>query len=110
MAQVGCSVEIKCACKSTFVDTPRAGETPKKARDVWPNIIGYLGNMLTEESNVSGAFRIESSWENNLRGDTSGHSEEGENLAFEANRSSSVFGASTTVQPAALQMLPCIKV
>ena len=75
-----------------------------------PNIIGYLGNMLTEESNVSGAFRIESSWENNLRGDTSGHSEEGENLAFEANRSSSVFGASTTVQPAALQMLPCIKV
>lgn len=74
-----------------------------------PNIIGYLGNMLTEEPTVSGAFRIESSWGNNLMGDTSGPTEEGENLTFEANRSISVFGASTTVQPAALQMLPCIK-
>jgi len=74
-----------------------------------PNIIGYLGNMLTEEPDASGAFRIEFSWENNLRGDTSGVSEQGMNLAFEANRASSFFGASTTVQPAALQMLPCIK-
>lgn len=74
-----------------------------------PNIIGFLGNMLTEDPTVSGAFHIESSWGNNLMGDTSGEEEEGENISLEANRSSSVFGASTTVQPAALQMLPCIK-
>lgn len=82
----------------------------ERARYVWPNISGFLGCMLTEESTASGAFRVESSWENNLQGDTSGPAEAGENLSFEANRSSSVFGASTTVQPAALQMLPCIKV
>lgn len=71
-----------------------------------PNItgtIGFSGNSAA--SSASGCFTSNGSnrfW-------ASGDSHDGINIKMDASRSSSVYGASTTVQPAALTVLPCIK-
>lgn len=69
-----------------------------------PNITGSIGEVLLPQN--SGAFRYIS------RGQRSWASNEGWAMGvpnINASRSSAIYGASTTVQPPALTVLPCIK-
>ena len=68
-----------------------------------PNITGEIGydNNVTH---LVGAFYAASG---SLEGNASGNG--GQVAGFDASRVSSVYGASTTVQPPAIRLLPCIK-
>lgn len=72
-----------------------------------PNITGHFSTALEwSQSRFDGAFR---------RDNQDGHGPEGsawtnsQLISFDASRSSAIYGASTTVQPPALTVLPCIK-
>ena len=73
-----------------------------------PNISGGMSPTgLTSVSNTYGAFYNELSNTTDYRSDIrEGY---GVRWGFDASRSSSVYGASQTVQPPALTLLPCIK-
>lgn len=73
-----------------------------------PNISGGMSPTgLTSVSNTYGAFYNELSNTTDYRYDVrEGY---GVRWGFNASRSSSIYGASQTVQPAALTLLPCIK-
>ena len=73
-----------------------------------PNISGGMSPTgLASVSNTYGAFYNELSTITDYRSDVrEGY---GVRWGFNASRSSSVYGASQTVQPAALTLLPCIK-
>ncbi len=73
-----------------------------------PNISGGMSPTgLTSVSNTYGAFYNELSNTTDYRSDVrEGY---GVRWGFNASRSSSIYGASQTVQPAALTLLPCIK-
>lgn len=70
-----------------------------------PNITGALNNALFDSANGTGAF---STWqEGSMRGDGNWYSKSAAN--FDASRCSSIYGASPTVQPPALQLMPQIR-
>lgn len=73
-----------------------------------PNVSGGMSPTgLTSVSNTYGAFYNELSNTTDYRSDVrEGY---GVRWGFNASRSSSIYGASQTVQPAALTLLPCIK-
>lgn len=73
-----------------------------------PNISGGMSPTgLTSVSNTYGAFYNELSNTTDYRSDV--RERYGVRWGFNASRSSSIYGASQTVQPAALTLLPCIK-
>ena len=74
-----------------------------------PNITGSLASRPVGNSNdTTGAFVRSRSIHSNLQANVSstGFSSD---LSFNASRSSSIYGNSSTVQPPALTLLPCIK-
>ena len=73
-----------------------------------PNITGSFGcdDRQTWDGTVSGAF-----WADPNRHETgSKYSDYGQAIFFDASRSSPIYGRSSTVQPPALVMLPCIHI
>ncbi len=68
-----------------------------------PNITGEIG-YDNNVSHLVGAFYAASG---SLEGNSSGNG--GRVAGFDASRVSSIYGASTTVQPPAIRLLPCIK-
>lgn len=68
-----------------------------------PNITGNLGNS---KQSIGGAFYGDDKWTYSV---PSGTQAKGQTISFAASRSSSIYGKSTTVQPPALTLLPCIK-
>lgn len=78
-----------------------------------PDITGSVKNLMSPDSSwsvssTSGAFTAGALGK--LSSDiTSGQSDVGFDLSFIASLSSSIYGNSTTVQPPALTLLPCIK-
>ena len=78
-----------------------------------PNIEGQWNrsktrNIISSEDVVSGAFDKKTLGIFQTFGDSS-DSYSGGNLTFNASRSNPIYGASSTVQPPALTLLPCIK-
>lgn len=85
---------------------------PVISRDVGrPNITGtYTANYLTaknDQAEATGSL-IDGGKQSGKLG-TSGADGEANVIVFDASRSSAVYGSGTTVQPRALQLLPCIK-
>ena len=79
------------------------------ARDVGPNITGRFGQIQTRYVNtavIEGAFYKDSPTNNSFSG---GSNWEITYLGIDASRSSSMYGAATSVQPLSLFLLPCIK-
>ena len=68
-----------------------------------PNITGGLGES---SQRISGAFYGDNNW---AYGVPSGDSKKSQYIGFNASRSSPIYGRSSTVQPPALTLLPCIK-
>ena len=68
-----------------------------------PNITGEIG-YDNNVAHLVGAFYAASG---SLEGNSSGNG--GRVAGFDASRVSSIYGASTTVQPPAIRLLPCIK-
>ena len=72
-----------------------------------PNILGYFGGIKDglQDGQTSGAFYADPP--------TSGGVREGgyqnARVHFDARRSSSIYGASTTVQPPAITLIPQVK-
>ena len=66
-----------------------------------PNITGRFG---TRSSQFEGVF-----YEDN-KGPFNSYGGASTGVAFSASRGNATYGASTTVQPAALRILPCIKI
>ena len=69
-----------------------------------PNITGTIGTVAFVAGNISGAFYVAADVSNGWT--ASGHAVR---AGFEASRSNSIYGNSSTVQPPALTLLPCIK-
>ena len=70
-----------------------------------PNITGSFGNTISQSDSASstqGAFALGTNWDNKVDG-SSGNLK-GQQYTFNASRSSSVYGKSTTVQSPATQM------
>ena len=76
-----------------------------------PNITGSFGRLTSNHGNdpgyFKGAFKREGAM--NLGNGGSGSATNARNASFDASRSSSLYGGSTSVQPPALRLLPCIK-
>ena len=77
-----------------------------------PNITGSFGRLTSNHGNdpgyFKGAFKREGAM--NLGNGGSGTATNGRNASFDASRSSGIYGDSSSVQPAALRLLPCIKI
>ena len=71
-----------------------------------PNITGNIYNTpsINNATSANGAFRV--SLGDGARAGTTG---KGYNTSFNASLSNPIYGNSTTVQPPALTLLPCIK-
>ena len=86
------------------------------AGDVWPNITGRFNRdgrkngptygIITKENLSTGPFYAS---DDVGRGCAGSEAVMAGDLMFDASRSSSFFGLSTTVQPPAIRLLPCIK-
>lgn len=70
-----------------------------------PNITGYFANFRTSGPDYSGCFYSMPGTGQRHGNDTPAFSGAG----LDSSKSSSIYGASTTVQPASLYLLPCIK-
>lgn len=70
-----------------------------------PNITGTLATLYLAKSTYTGAFSSDGSAINSEKGGSYGHKV----VSFDASRSSSIYGNSTTVQPPALTMRYYIK-
>lgn len=71
-----------------------------------PNITGYVQGTSADATHVdNGAFRQENTWSTIAGGVYAVQSTK----SFDASRSSSIYGASTTVQPAACKTYMIIK-
>lgn len=75
-----------------------------------PNISGsakYIenGGLLATNASCTGSFYAGETTTSRLTGE----GQSGTALMFSAKNSSAIFGKSTTVQPTALQLIPCIK-
>jgi len=71
-----------------------------------PNITGNIYNSTVNSlGSADGAF-ARTAWEYGTNESAGG---KGNKFDFNASRSSSIYGASTTVQPKSLTLLPCIK-
>ena len=83
----------------------QGSNTPgQKIKAGLPNIIGVIRTNKTYLTG-SGAFQTSNDGTDN----NSGPSGPGGGVTFDASRSSPLYGASDTVQPPALTLLPCIK-
>ena len=71
-----------------------------------PNITGQLSNLNAARNNASGAFYRSSDYIGKMSSSADGKAV---SIYLNAGRSSSIYGNSTTVQPPALTLLPCIK-
>lgn len=69
-----------------------------------PNITGYFGNT-EETSHISGGAFIEVPTGSGASGDNRG----GINWKFDASKSNPIYGASNTVQPPAIKLIPIIR-
>lgn len=93
-------------------DTP----STRNCRLCWaPNITGSVKNTLTFQGleaqfrDATGCFSLTGT--GYVVDDEHGISQSGEStLNMSAGNSSSIYGASSTVQPSALHLLPCIKI
>lgn len=72
-----------------------------------PNITGELGLVTGAVYVVSGAFSCNSKTYSNINASVQSNANRG--VDFSASNSSLIYGNSTTVQPPALTLLPCIK-
>ena len=75
------------------------------AADVGPNITGQISNIASYDES-SGSFALTQT--NGVHHDGGGARRY--KVDFSASRSVNLYGRSSTVQPAALRFLPCIKV
>lgn len=83
----------------------QGGDTAAVLKAGLPNITGYIGIHVSQ--NVGGAFTKESTGGTENINGTAG---QGTNRAvFDASHSSIIYGASDTVQPSALSLLPQIR-
>ena len=78
-----------------------------------PNITGSIwaartGRGDAPETAASGAFTEASKWNASVH--QGGSDDWGSEYALDASRSSSIYGKSTTVQPPAVKLLPCIHI
>lgn len=85
----------------------QGSDTPgQKLEAGLPNIDGSFGGKAAGNIIPSGAFF----GIGNIGGGSADNTAPGyENIGFDASRSTPIYGASDTVQPAALTLLPCIK-
>ena len=84
-------------------------ENTESTSYVGPNITGRFGQIQTRYVNtavIEGAFYKDSPTNNSFSG---GSNWEITYLGIDASRSSSMYGAATSVQPLSLFLLPCIK-
>ena len=72
-----------------------------------PNVVGVVGPIDDGSSlNISGSFYHAGAYSYDASSTGTGN---GWKLGFDASRSNAIYGASDTVQPPALTLLPCIK-
>ncbi len=69
-----------------------------------PNITGEF-TAVEEMNNVTGAFRVIYQ----SQPSKSGNHNSGQRIQLNASRSAQIFGRTSTVQPPAIALLPCIK-
>lgn len=70
-----------------------------------PNITGQFQGGDQNYTYANGAFSNEGNTKSTISGSTTNLNK----VSFDASRSSSIYGASTTVQPPAIQLIPQIK-
>ena len=85
--------------------TTTTADVGKKLEAGLPNIIGEFGASKCDDQVISGAFKR----------DTNGWGADGgqasaSKFSFDASRCSAIYQAITTVQPASLCLIPCIKI
>ena len=85
--------------------TTTTSDVGKKLEAGLPNITGENGTNIGDSGTPSGAFRRDS----RVTGNGSGGGDQFR-MGFDASRSNNIFGSSAVVQPAALLLLPCIKI
>ena len=81
--------------------------------DVWPNISGDFNAQPNSQgdnfkSHASGAFLTSNPYPGFINNGSFNISNGG--YGFDASSSSSIYSKSTTVQPPAIRLLPCIKI
>ena len=87
------------------LSSKKGSDTPGIINAGLPNITGAINNALFDSARGTGAF---TTWkEGSMKGDGALYSKAAAN--FDASRSSSIYGASDTVQPPALSLIPQIK-
>ena len=93
----------KFAQGSTTVGTPLSAGIP--------NITAFASEFFCDGDhiNTNGAMYQASARYGDLRGENDPYKQYAVGLGFDASRSSAVYGRSSTVQPPALTLLPCIK-
>ena len=71
-----------------------------------PNIVGTVGGitLVTGDSEATGAFEAQS-----IDNTGAANNTHREMINFDASRCSKIYGASTTVQPPAIQLIPQIR-
>jgi microcystin-dependent protein len=75
-----------------------------------PNITGEFANHARGiVSNGAGAFHHDGLWDTFIDWGSTGSNKWYDGVAFSADRSNSAYGSSSTVQPPAIALLPCIK-
>ena len=92
--------------------TTTTSEVGKTVEAGLPNITGSFGRLTSNHGNDPGYFKgaFEREGAMNLGNGGSGTATNGRNASFDASRSSGIYGDSSSVQPAALRLLPCIKI
>jgi len=84
--------------------TTTTADVGKKLEAGLPNIIGEFGASKCDDQVISGAFKKDT---NGLGAD--GSQASASKFSFDASRCSAIYQSVTTVQPASLCLLPCIK-
>ena len=76
-----------------------------------PNILGVFGKIASQFTNANGAFYATNQISLNPQGGFGNlyFSPNAFDIAFNASRSSNIYGASTTVQPPSISLIPQIK-
>lgn len=89
--------------------TTDTGQVGTKVEPGLPNVTGGITGFNYEKGSggwVYGAFSTESFH----TGSSTGTAKDVARVSFQAQRSSSLYGGSSTVQPSSLRALPCIKI
>ena len=72
--------------------------------------MGYHGDVYSRRDAQIGAFYADNSAQYKYMTDGDNTGGKTWSVSFGANRSSTVFGGASTVQPSSLLLLPCIKI